>query len=158
MITHDMAVVREICNEVCVLEEGRIVEKNNIPSILLYPQNTVTKSLIRNLINRDLPHHLQERLRQTPTPQSAALLRLFFSSEAAEEPIIFSIIKKYDIPINILFGNLDHIRETAFGCLIVSIPYEIAKITELMKDLKQRGVSSEIIGYLPQEASDLWNN
>ncbi|MBP6951643.1 MAG: ATP-binding cassette domain-containing protein [Alphaproteobacteria bacterium] len=158
MITHDMAVVREICNEVCVLEEGRIVEKNNITSILLYPQNTVTKSLIRNLINRDLPHHLQERLRQTPTPQSAALLRLFFSSEAAEEPIIFSIIKKYDIPINILFGNLDHIRETAFGCLIVSIPYEIAKITELMKDLKQRGVSSEIIGYLPQEASDLWNN
>ena len=48
MITHDMAVIREICDEVCVLDEGRIVEKNNITSILLHPQSTVTKSLIRN--------------------------------------------------------------------------------------------------------------
>jgi D-methionine transport system ATP-binding protein len=151
LITHDMAIVREICDEVCVLDKGQIVEKNDITSILLYPQNAITKTLIRNLINRDLPHHLQEILMKNPTSESAALLRLFFSSQAAGVPIISSIVKKYDVPINILFGNLDHIRETAFGCLIIAIPYERSKIEDVMKDLSQREVSSEILGYLPQQ-------
>ncbi len=157
LITHDMAIVREICDEVCVLDKGRIVEKNDITSILLYPQNAITKSLIRNLINRDLPHHLQEILLKKPSPDSAALLRLFFSSQSAGDPIISSLVKKYDISINILVGNLDHIRETAFGSLIIAIPYELPKIEAIMNDLAIRDVSSEILGYLPQKEGHLWD-
>ncbi len=151
LVTHDMSVVREICDEVCVLDKGQIIEKNDITSILLHPQKEVTKSLIRNLFNKDLPHHLQEMLMTNPKKGSSTLLRLFFSSQAAREPIMSNLIRKYDIPINILFGNLDHIRETTFGCLIVEIPYEISNLDKLIKDLDQRNVSSEIIGYLPQK-------
>lgn len=158
VITHDMAIVRELCDEVCVLDQGRIVEKNDITSILLHPQNNVTKSLIRNLINKDLPHHLQGRLTQKPSPKSMAIIRLFFSSQTAGDPIISSIVKKYDVLINILFGNLDHIRETAFGCLIIEIPYEVKKLDGIRNDLDQRGVSSEIIGYLPKSEATTWNN
>lgn len=158
MITHDMAIVREICDEVCVLDEGRIVEKNDITSILLHPQSTATKALIRNLITKDLPHHLQEQLEQSPSPQSSVLLRLFFSSQVAEEPIMSSIIKKYNVPINILFGNLDHIRETAFGCLIIKIPYEASQIDNIINELAQRGVSSETLGYLPFKEEQTWNS
>lgn len=158
MITHDMAIVREICDEVCVLDEGRIVEKNDIASILLHPQSASTKALIRNLIKKDLPFHLQEQLVQSPIPQSAVLLRLFYSSKVAEDPIISSLVKKYDVPINIVAGNLDHIRETAFGCLIVEIPYEISIIDQIVTELDQRDVSAEILGYLPHKKEQTWNN
>ncbi len=158
LITHDMGVVREICDEVCVLDQGRIVEKNDITSILLHTQNTVTKSLIRNLINKDLPHHLQEILLQKPKTNCDILVRLFFSSQTAGEPIISSIVKKYDIPINILFGNLDHIRKTAFGSLTIKIPYNIQIINKIMNYLEKRGVSSEIVGYLPQDGEMAWNS
>lgn len=158
LITHDMAVVREICDEVCVLEDGLIVEKNDIASLLLHPQHTVTKSLIRNLITKDLPHHLQEILTQTPVSGCSALLRLFFSSDAAGAPVISSLVKTYDIPINILFGSLDHIRETAFGSLIISIDFEPIILKNIMKDLDQRHVSSEILGYLPQQGGQSWSN
>jgi len=158
MITHDMAIVREICDEVCVLEKGRIAEKNDITSILLYPKSTATKTLIRNLTTKDLPHHLQEQLMPTPSPQSSVLLRLFFSSQAADSPIISLIIKKYNIPINILFGNLDHIRETAFGCLIIEIPHEIEIIDNIMDELNKRGISMEILGYLPHRKENTWKN
>lgn len=158
LITHDMAIIREICDEVCVLDDGLIVEKNDITSILLYPQSKVTKSLIRNLIAKDLPHHLQEQLVQNPTSHSVVVLRLFFSSQVAEDPIIASIVKKYDIPINILFGNLDHIRETAFGCLIIEIPYDAFILNQIILDLDQRGVAAEILGYLPLKEGKIWNN
>lgn len=158
MITHDMSIVREICDEVCVLDEGQIVEKNDIASILLHPQNATTKSLIRNLINKDLPHHLQERLSQDPAKGSETVMRLFFSSHTAGEPVISSLVKKYDIPINILFGNLDHIRETAFGSLIITIPFEPSKVNQIMSELDQKEISSEILGYLPPHGENTWNN
>ncbi len=158
LITHDMAVVREVCDEVCVLEDGQIVEKNNITSILLHPKHVITKSLIRNLITRDLPHHLQETLRKKPTDTCSALVRLFFDSEAARAPIISSIVKTYDIPINILLGNLDHIRETAFGFLVISLPFESTKIKNIMTDLENRNISAEILGYLPQNGDYTWNS
>ncbi len=149
VITHDMAVVREICDEVCVLDQGRIVEKNDITSILLHPQNKVTKSLIRNLINKDLPHHLQEQLTQKPTSSAKVFLRLFFSGETSGDPIISSLVRKYDISINIVAGNLDHVRKTAFGCLIIEIPYDDKKLKAIQNELGKRDVSSDVIGYLP---------
>lgn len=160
LITHDMAIVREICDEVCVLDKGKLVEKNDITSILLHPQSAVTKSLIRNLIAKDLPHHVQAQLMQDSFPQSLAVLRLFFSSQVAEEPIIASIVKQYNVPINILSGNLDHIRETAFGCLIIEIPYEALQLNQIVSDLDKRGVVAEILGYLPpkEEKTKTWSN
>lgn len=158
LITHDMAIVREICDEVCVIDDGKIVEKNNITNILLHPKNAVTKSLIRNLINKDLPHHLQEVLIKNPTNECSALVRLFFSSETSGDPIIAFLVKKYDIPINILIGTLDHIRETAFGSLIVSIPAKKTKLNEIIEDLDHRGVSAEVIGYLPHCGVQTWNS
>jgi D-methionine transport system ATP-binding protein len=150
LITHDMAVVREICDEVCVIEDGKIVEKNDITSILLHPKHDTTKALIRNLVSKDLPHHLQEILMPKATAGCTALIRLFFSSKPAGEPIIAALVKKYDLAINILVGNLDHIRETAFGSLIISIPYEQTQLTAITNDLEQRGVSTEILGYFPK--------
>lgn len=158
LITHDMGIVREICDEVCVLEGGQIVEKNDITSILLHPQSTATKSLIRHLITKDLPHHLQEQLIQQRVPHSSAVLRLFFSRQVAEDPIISSIVKQYGVAVNILFGNLDHIRETAFGCLIIEIPSEISMFKQIIADLDQQGVVAEILGYLPNKEERTWNN
>jgi D-methionine transport system ATP-binding protein len=150
LITHDMAIVHEICDEVCVIEDGRIVEKNDIASILLHPVHIATKSLIRNLVNKDLPHHLQEILMPEPAKNSDVLLRLLFSSEPASEPVIAALVKKYDVPINILVGKLDHVRETAFGSLIISMPSDKANLQDIMADLDQRSVSAEILGYLPR--------
>lgn len=158
LITHDMAIVREICDEVCVIDKGRIVEKNNITSILLHPESGVTKSLIQNLFNRDLPHHLQEKLRPQASGKSTALIRLLFSSDSAGEPIISSLVTKHHVPINILFGNLDHIRETAFGCLIVEIPNDAEKLCAIREELHQKEVSTEVIGYLPASENQKWNN
>jgi len=158
LITHDMAIVREICDEVCVIDDGKIVEKNDITSILLHPKHPITKKLIRNLVSKDLPHHLQEILLSKPKEYSSTLLRLFYSSHTAGDPIIASLVKKYNVPINILVGNLDHIRETAFGSLIISIPFEKVMIEEILKDLDQRGVATEVLGYLPQTGAQTWNN
>ncbi len=158
LITHDMAVVREICDEVCVIESGEIVEKNDITSIILHPKHAVTKTLIRSLVIKDLPHHLNDLLMDEPKGKCSALLRSFYSSKTSGDPIIASLVKKHDVPINILVGNLDHIRETAFGSLIISIPYQKAKLSAILNDLENQDVSTEVLGYLPEEEDYKWNS
>lgn len=150
LITHDMAVVREICDEVCVLEKGKIVEKDTITNLLLHPRHAVTKSLMRNLITKELPHHLQDDLGKTPTSSCTVLLRLFFHSQVANTPVLSTLMKTYEVPINILVGHLDHIRETAFGSLVISVPFESKTLKKLVKSLEDKNVATEILGYIPE--------
>lgn len=149
LITHDMAVIREICDEVCVLEKGKIVEKDRITSLLLHPRHAVTKSLMRNLITKELPHHLQDRLQKNPSSPCTVLLRLFFHSQVANTPVLSTLMKTYDVPLNILVGHLDHVRETAFGSLVISLPFESKTLKKLMKSLDDTNVATEILGYIP---------
>jgi D-methionine transport system ATP-binding protein len=148
LITHDMSVVREICDTVCVLDQGGIVESGTVESILLYPQHEVTQGLVRSLFVRDLPNPLLEKLSNESFGAQQVLLRLFFAGESAQQPVIATLVQKYNLPINIISGSLDHIRETAFGALVVILPYAPAVLSGVITDLSNYGISVDIIGYM----------
>lgn len=149
LITHDMSLVKEICDFVCVIDDGQIVEEGDVGSILLHPQHEVTQSLASSLFARDLPHPFQVRLTQTPTADSQVILKLLFSGESARKPVITSIIETFHVPVNIIAGSLDHIREVAFGHLIVTIPYSTDVVPKVLAFFEEHGVSAELLGYLP---------
>lgn len=151
LITHDMSVIKEICDDVCVLDQGQIVEEGDVGSILLHPQHEVTQSLASSLFTRDLPQPFQVRLTQEPTDDSQAILKLLFSGESARKPIITSIIETFHVPVNIIAGSLDHIREVAFGHLIVTIPYSSEGVSNVLAFFEEHGVSAELLGYLPPQ-------
>ena len=145
LITHDMGVVREICDYVTVLDKGSIVESGPIESILLRPTHSVTQSFVTHLFVKELPHWLQEQL--SPAPQSEIILRLTFAGEVSQHPIIASLISKFELAVNIIAGNLDHIRHYAFGTLLISFPYQPIQSAEVIAFLKKAHVTSEILGY-----------
>lgn len=155
LITHDMSVIREICDHVTVLEGGSIVESGSIESILLAPQHPVTQAFVAHLFVKDLPHWLQETLMASPPPHPLSsdqpvcdiLLRLTFAGEAAREPIIASLVTRFGVAANIIAGNLDHIRQQAFGTLVLSFPYTPLQSEEILTFLKTAKVAPEVLGY-----------
>lgn len=148
LITHDMNVVREICDDVFVLDQGELVESGTIDAILLRPQHETTKTLIGSLFQQDLPHRYQVTLKQEPFPSSHVLLQLIFADIVAREPLIASLVEKFHVPINIIAGHLDHIREIAFGRLIVSFPCEGKNLENVQEFLLERQVLVELLGYV----------
>ena len=148
LITHDMSVVREICDDVFVLEHGCLVEEGAIDDILLRPQNEVTKILIGSLFKQDLPHFYQARLSADPVDSCHVYLRMIFADKVAKEPIIAALVEQFHLPVNIIAGHLDHIRETAFGQLIISFPYVPSVMKNVQDYLKMRQVSVELLGYI----------
>lgn len=151
LITHDMSVVREVSDFVYVMEQGRIVESGELEQVLLRPHHETTQSLLRGLFIKELPNHIQNQLQGEASTEgmSQALIRLIFSGKAAQRPIITDLIREKNVSVNILAGSLDHLRETVFGALLISIPNQGNQVATALNHFETYGVAAEVMGYLP---------
>lgn len=150
LITHDMTVVREICDDVYVLDQGKIVESGSLETVFLSPHHRVTKGLLRTLFLKELPHHLKDSIKVKPSKECHVVLRLIFAGDSAQSPVIAELIKKFNINANIIAGNLDHLREKAFGCLIITLPYEKTMFTKIKTYFAKKQVVMEEMGFINQ--------
>ena len=153
LVTHDMSVIREICDQVCVLDNGNVVEVGSIESILLRPKHVVTQSLVSHLFVKDLPRTIHDSLHEEPLENDYAVLRLMFSDNTAFQPAIASIIQKFKIPINIIAGNLGHVREVTFGSMVVTmptcgLPTKDPLLFEVLAYFNTHHIAAEILGYI----------
>jgi D-methionine transport system ATP-binding protein len=153
MITHDMSVVREICDIVYVMENGEIIESGSIEEILTNPQHSITKSLLSHLFIKDLPNKIAAELMSEPRENCDALIRLMFSGDSSHQPVITNVIQQYHITVNIISGNIDHVRETAFGSLIIRMPFKPDQLEKVLKHFAQHRVAAEILGYIGRSDS-----
>jgi D-methionine transport system ATP-binding protein len=154
LVTHDMSVIREICDQVCVLDQGKVVEAGSTESILLSPQHEVTQSLVSHLFTKDLPRAIYDSLHDEPLKNDYAVLRLMFSNNTSFQPTIASLIQKFNVPINIIAGSLGHVREVTFGSMVVTMPThgspkEDSLLSEVLTYLNTHHIAAEILGYIP---------
>lgn len=149
LITHEMQVIKEICDKVAVIEGGRIVEQGSVLDVFTDPQVKTTRDFISTIINRDLPIEWADTTPSpTPIPGGYLLLRLSFLGESADEPVIASVIRRFDVDISILYGNIDHIKDTPYGTLLVSLTGGEASVQDALAYLNTCDVKMEVIGYV----------
>ena len=154
LVTHDMFIIREICDQVCVLDKGQIVEMGSVESILLRPQHQVTHSLVSHLFTKDLPRAINDALHDEAVADDHVVLRLFFSDNTAFQPTIADIIQTFHVPINIIMGNLGHVRDIAFGFMVVTLPARYTPqddtlLSEILRYFQTHHISAEILGFIP---------
>lgn len=150
LITHDMDVVREICDDVFVMDQGRIVENGTINTLYLAPKHAITKKLFSTQAHKSLPSHILSHLQEKPLKghRTDIYLKLMFSDESAQLPLISILSREFTMDINIIAGNLDHIREKAFGTLMVSFTYDPKIIETILDFFKLNKVYAETIGFM----------
>jgi D-methionine transport system ATP-binding protein len=147
LVTHDMNVVREICDRVIILDHGKIIETGSLNEIILRPHSTIAKTLLKSLINRELPHHLEKRLHAKPFPGCDVILRLLFSGQAAHKPLVADLNEKFSVSANIIAGNVDHIREHPLGALIIALTHDTKKLKAIKQYLQDNDVTVDELGY-----------
>lgn len=149
LITHEMQVIKEICDRVAVIEDGLIIEEGSVLDIFTKPQQPTTREFISSIINHDLPDIFSDTtFSPIPTADSNLILRLSFIGHSAEEPIIASMIRRFNVDASILYGNIDHIQQTPFGTLIVELSGDQAGIQNSLKYLQAKELGIEVIGYV----------
>ena len=133
IITHQMAVVREICTKVAILKDGEVVEKGSVEEIFNNPKSQVAKELI-----------LTDGSQQTdlkPVIQSGDRVRIVFSENSAFEPVIANMILKFHEPVNILKADTKNVGGVAKGEMILEFPGDSEKAEAMKQYLKERGLA-----------------
>lgn len=154
VITHEMQVIKDICDKVAVIDKGVIAEKGNVLEVFTNPQQPITKEFISVLLSNDLPVGFREReVHQEQFSGSILLIRITFIGEAANEPVISRLIKNFDLNVGILFGSLDDIKGVPFGRLIISLDGRQLEIQEALEYVQKQNLKVEVIGYVSRHDS-----
>ncbi|ADQ40657.1 ABC transporter related protein [Caldicellulosiruptor acetigenus I77R1B] len=146
VVTHEMNVVKQICNKVAVMEKGRIVEQGLLVEIFANPKSKIAQNFLRSLTFSELPEELKDKIRNLHRGHLEwKIVKINFFGEVTAEPILTSVIKKFDVDINVLYGNIDHIQGIPYGTLIVELRGN-NKIEGVLRYLQELGLEVEVIG------------
>lgn len=99
IVTHDMNVIKEICDEVTVMDQGKIIESDTIDNIIFNPQTKTTKDLLGTV-----GFNIEDIISHFDNKKHLYLLK--FNDQAKSESIISVISREYAVNINILFANI----------------------------------------------------
>ncbi len=148
MITHQMEVVKTICDRVAVIEAGNIIEEGPMVDVFTNPQHPTTKEFTKSVINAEIPKMVKNKnLSENYTDGSKLIARISFIGSSAGEPIISGLVKHFDVDISILYGNIDQLKDVSFGTLIVEICGTKDGIANALEYLHKQNLKTEVIGY-----------
>lgn len=145
IITHQMEVVKDLCNKCAVMQDGVIVEQGSTLEIFANPQNKLTREFVETSTN--IAETIEEvRANVGILKEDEQLVKFSYLGDATTEPIINEIYEKFGIKTNILAGNIEFINGVPVGNLIVSLKGDADKLNGLSDYLKDKKTNIEVIG------------
>jgi D-methionine transport system ATP-binding protein len=116
LITHEMDVIRRVCDRVAVMDAGRIVEQGAVAQVFLHPQHPTTQRFVQEdeAVDADAQHadfaHVPGRI-----------LRLTFQGEATYAPLLGQVARRSGVDYSILAGRIDRIKDVPYGQLTLAL-------------------------------------
>lgn len=152
IITHEMNVIKEICDRVAVIEGGVITEEGPVVEVFTNPRRQMTRDFIGAVTGEGLPKRLRDaEIIKDPVPGATLIVRLTFLGESADDSVIAGLIRGFDVDVSILFGNIDAIKDTPYGRMLIGIDGDSAAIGAAIDYLRQRDLRIEVIGYVRRD-------
>ena len=139
MITHQMEVVKSICNKVAVMEEGKVIEEGSLVEVFSEPKSSITKEFREKTLYRKEAIALAEKNKRN-------LYELTFIGEKANDPAIMDLVRNYPVEVSILFGNIEILSGIPFGTLTIDMKGEGKDILDAVAYLKSREIKVEELG------------
>ena len=145
IITHQMDVVKDLCNKCAVMQDGKVIESGSTLDIFSDPKNKLTREFVETSTN------ISETIEEVKAnigilKDDEILAKLSYLGQSTTEPIINELFEKFGVRTNILAGNIEFINGTAVGNLIVSFKGDDDKLVEVSTYLKDKGTNLEILG------------
>lgn len=145
IITHQMEVVKGLCNKCAVMQDGKVVEHGSTLDIFSKPQNSLTREFVETSTNT------AETIEEVKSNigilgDDEILAKISYLGQSTTQPIINELYEIYKVKTNILAGNIEFINGTAVGNLIVTLKGDDDKINQVKEYLREKETELEILG------------
>lgn len=138
LITHEMEVVKTICDRMAVMQDGKVIEEGNIYDVFANPQEQLTKDFVNSILKFDLPERLLEG-------RSGKIIKIFFQGAIAEQSVISDVFQKFKVRGNILHGKIEYIQDVPLGIFIMEVTGDIQEIDRAIDYIASRTKNLEVI-------------
>ncbi|MCF8998736.1 methionine ABC transporter ATP-binding protein [Acinetobacter nectaris] len=138
MVTHEMDVIEKVCDHIAVMEAGHVIEQGSTVKLFSHPKHPTTQTFIQTVLQQHLPTNI---LKQLENQHHHSIYRLQFLGKSAQEPVIQSMIKAFDVSLNILFASMTEINGTVIGQMFVQVLGEATTVKAAIRHLEEHGVS-----------------
>ena len=146
IITHQMDVVKDICDRVAVMENGYVVEEGNTIDVFDHPQQPVTKDFIDTATHIGKIYELiEEKSPLTELAPGAKMLLLSYSSLNTKDAVISQVSRKFNVDASIIFGNVEVLKNLPFGKLVITLSGTLENIEHAIAYFQQAGIDTEVI-------------
>lgn len=146
VITHEMAVVKEICNRVAVMDHGRVVEEGEVFSVFASPKEELTRSFIKATSNlQKINELIAAKSPVVALKPGERIVRLSYVERNASEPLISTMTKKYGVILNIIFADIEIVQNAPIGGTVGILSGPQDKMDEALEDLRSKNVGVEVI-------------
>ena len=146
IITHEMAVVKEICNRVAVMEHGRVVEQGDVFNVFADPKQDITRSFIHTTSNlRKIEELIAEDSPVVRLQPGELIVRLSYVQRNVSEPLISAVSQKFQVSLNIIFADIAIVQGAPIGGTVAIISGQRQQITKAIEYLIEKNVGVEVI-------------
>ena len=148
IITHQMSVVREICNNVAIIEKGSLVENGLVEEIFTHPKSRAAKQLIIEGKDPDEWTMEENTAGTVPLLHEDRRIRIVFGTQSSFEPVIANMVLTMGTPVNILRADTKDVHGVARGEMILGLPADKELQERMISYLIERGLDvEEVTGY-----------
>ena len=140
LITHEIDVIRAICDRVAVLDKGLMVEHGQVAEILLHPKHAVTRAMVR-----ESSHHEDSATLGASFGLPGPLLRLTFLGAATYQPVLERVATALEVSFNILEGVIGRIKDTPYGQLTVQVIDPKSDLARVEAAFEQQSIHCEVL-------------
>ncbi|WP_027956413.1 MULTISPECIES: methionine ABC transporter ATP-binding protein [Halobacillus] len=142
LITHEMHVIRKICHQVAVMEQGRIVEKGDVLDVFLHPEQPVTKKFVDQVMGDQEKEHSLKLIKDKY--QSGKIVRLHFVGESTNQALISEVSRKFVLDVNILHGKITQTQKGAYGTMFVQFEGDNEEVARAIEYIRSTSVEVEV--------------
>ena len=149
LITHEMEVVKRICDQVAVIDKGRLIEQGTVSEIFSNPKTELAQEFISSTFHITLPEEYLENLSDTPKhAKSYPIIKFEFTGRSVDAPLLSQASKKFGVELSILTSQIDYAGGVKFGFTIAEVEGDEDAITKTKVYLMENNVRVEVLGYV----------
>jgi D-methionine transport system ATP-binding protein len=146
LITHEMEVIKAVCNHVAVIDKGKLLTKGTLSEIISDKENPI----IRQFINSDimtLPQELINRLQKEPKEGLFPLIEIELNENISVEEILSTLYNQYKIPYKLLKADVEYFGNSNFGKLLLQLQGEAEENQQAIYYFNQNKIQNTVKGY-----------
>lgn len=146
LITHEMEVIKTVCNHVAVIDKGQLLIKGTLSEIVSNKENPIIKQFLNSSV-MTIPQELNKKLQQEPQDGLFPLVEVELNENISVEELLSIVYDKYKIPYKLLKADVEYLGDSNFGKLLLQLQGEEEKNQQAIYFFNQNKIQNTVRGY-----------